>query len=204
MQHILSCLAVGLALAGAPGPVQAVLLAEAVRGGVARGLSAMAGAAGTFGLMLVAVALGLSTVAPRGAALRLLEAVGGGYLIWVAVDGYRTADETPEAAAARPGLPPALRGALAVLLNPGAWLFLGTAATSLVAGAAQAGGRPAALAAAFALLAGAAGGDAALVVLGGTGLRRGGALVRGRVRRVLAAMLGALGAWVLLEAVRRG
>jgi threonine/homoserine/homoserine lactone efflux protein len=36
----LTALGIGIALAAAPGPVQAVLLAESARGGVARGLRA--------------------------------------------------------------------------------------------------------------------------------------------------------------------
>ena len=38
---VLAGLGLGIALAGAPGPVQAILLTEALRGGVSRGLRAM-------------------------------------------------------------------------------------------------------------------------------------------------------------------
>jgi threonine/homoserine/homoserine lactone efflux protein len=159
----------------------------------------MAGASLTFGVMLAAGVLGLSLVAPRGVVFRVLELAGGAFLVLVAADGFRNAHETPGAAAARPGLPPALRGTFAVLLNPGAWLFLATSATSLLAAAAREGGRLAALECALALLAGAASGDAALVLLGATSLRRGGAVTRTWVRRTLAVLLAAVGGWMVLE-----
>src|SRR6266542_5643234 len=112
----------GIALATAPGPVQAVLMAEAVRGGIARGFRAMAGANVTFGLLLVGLALGLSVAAPSGLAMRILEVTGGGLLVWLAVDGLRARPEAERAAdpaRRRRSLPPLVRGALAVLLNPG-------------------------------------------------------------------------------------
>src|SRR5215467_1099050 len=83
---VLAGLGVGVALASAPGPVQAVLLAESVRGGVTRGLRALAGASLTFGLLLVGGALGLSAAAPRGVALSVLQVIGGGFLLWLSVD----------------------------------------------------------------------------------------------------------------------
>ena len=61
---VLAALGIGVALAGAPGPVQAVLLTESVRGGVPRGLRALAGVHGTFGLLMLALAFGLSFARP--------------------------------------------------------------------------------------------------------------------------------------------
>ncbi len=84
---LMAALGLGLALASAPGPVQAVLLAESVRGGTARGLRALAGANATFGLLLVTLALGLSIAVPGGFLLRALEVAGGAFLIWLTVDG---------------------------------------------------------------------------------------------------------------------
>jgi threonine/homoserine/homoserine lactone efflux protein len=52
----LTALAIGVALASAPGPVQAVLVTEAVRGGTGRGLRALAGVHLTFGAVLVCLA----------------------------------------------------------------------------------------------------------------------------------------------------
>jgi threonine/homoserine/homoserine lactone efflux protein len=196
---LLAGLGIGIALAGAPGPVQAVILAEAARGGPSRGLRAVAGASLTFGTLLVALALGLSALAVEGAFLDGLQIVGGAFLIWLAVDGLRAgapASTSPE----RRSLPPAARGSLAVLLNPGAWLFLGAVASPLFSwSAASGGGTVAALVAAFALMAGAAAGDTVLAVVGGIGMRRAPARVGDLVQRGLAVVLGLLGAWLLVS-----
>jgi len=194
-------LGLGIALASAPGPVQAVLLAESIRGGVARGFRAMAGASVTFGLLLVALALGLSVAAPSGAVLRVLEVTGGALLVVLAVDGFRARQRPDPADGERRSLPPVARGSLAVLLNPGAWLFLGTAASSLFAAATQEGGTDAAVLAALALMAGLAAGDGAVVLLGGLGIRRAGERVALWVRRGLAVVLAALGIGLMVRGV---
>lgn len=196
----LAGLALGIALAGAPGPVQAVLLAESVRGGIARGLRAMAGANLTFGLLLVSAALGLSVAPPRGMVLQILKIAGGVFLLWLAAEGFRSRDQLDQATADRPSLHPAARGSLAVLFNPGSWLFLGTVASSLLSGAARQGTGNA-LFAALALLAGLAMGDGAVVLLGCTGLQRAGERVGRWVRRTLAVVLAGLGLWLLLDGV---
>lgn len=194
-------LGLGIALASAPGPVQAVLLAESIRGGVARGFRAMAGASITFGLLLVALALGLSVAAPSGVVLRVLEVAGGALLVVLAVDGFRARPQLDPANGERRSLPPVARGSLAVLLNPGAWLFLGTAASSLFAAATQEGGTEAAVLAALALMAGLAAGDGAVVLLGGLGIRRAGERVALWVRRGLAVVLAALGVGLIVRGV---
>lgn len=191
-------LGLGIALAGTPGPVQAVLLGEALRGGMARGFRAMAGANLTFAVLLIALALGFSAVPPSDPVVRTLKVVGGLFIVWLALDGFRSAHEVEGASTERPALPPAARGALAVLLNPGAWLFLATAASSLFAAAIELGGRGSALFAAGALIAGLAVGDGAVVLLGGFGRRRAGGLVGVWVRRGLATVLAALGAWLVV------
>jgi threonine/homoserine/homoserine lactone efflux protein len=196
---VLASLGLGQALASAPGPVQAVLLAESVRGGVGRGFRAMAGASLTFGSLLVALALGLSVAPPSGPLLRILEVAGGGFLVWMAIDGLRSGHQVDEASVDRRTLPPSARGALAVLINPGAWLFLGTAATSLFAGATEVGGRGSALVAALALTLGLAVGDGTIVLIGGFGLRRASDRVGLWVRRVLALVLAALGVWLIVD-----
>jgi len=196
-------LGLGIALAGAPGPVQAILLAEALRGGTGRGLRALLGANLTFGVLLLVLAFGYSFAVPNQAVLRVLQIVGGLLLVVIGIDGFRARDDptaTPDTAT-RAGLPPAARGALAVVLNPGAWLFLATAASSLVAAATQVGGRPAAVTAALALLAGVAAGDTSVVLAGGLGLRRAGLGVARWLRRALALALVGLGAWLLLSAL---
>ena len=198
LSPVLAGLGVGIALASAPGPVQAVLLAESVRGGIARGFRALAGANLTFGLLLVCLALGLSLVAPRGRVLGVLQLAGGAFLLWVAAEGVRSGREAGRATAGRLALPPSARGALAVLLNPGAWLFLAAVASPLFASADQHGGTGSALLVAVVVMAGLATGDGAVVLLGGLGVRRAGDRAGQWVRLVLAALLAGFGVWLLV------
>ena len=190
---VLTGLGLGIALAGAPGPVQAILLGEALRGGLRRGFAAMAGANLTLGLLLIALALGVSFATPGETVLRMLKLVGGAFIVYLGVDGFLTADKPP-ASARRRELPPVLRGVFGVVLNPPAWLFLATAGSSLMAAATQTGGTQTALLAALALLAGVASGDLTLVLAAGLGLRRAHAGVGVLVRRVLSGVLVVLGA----------
>lgn len=199
MPPMLAGLVLGIALAGAPGPVQAVLLSEALRGGVGRGFRAMAGANLTFGLLLVAAALGFSWAPPTGPVLQILELAGGAFLLWIAADGFRSLRPIEQASPPRPLLPPLPRGALAVILNPGSWLFLATVASSLLAAAAQQARTRGALLAALALLVGLAIGDGAVVLLGGMGLRRANERLGRWIRRALATVLAGLGVWLLLR-----
>lgn len=195
----LAGLGLGIALASAPGPVQAVLLTESVRGGIGRGFRAMAGANVTFGLLLVALALGVSVAPPSGPVLRILKVAGGGLLLWLGVEGFRSTRNMGRISADRRSLPPTARGALAVILNPGAWLFLGTAASSLLSTAARRGGSGSALLAAVALIIGLAIGDCGVVLLGGVGVRRAGERLGLWVRRALAIVLAGLGLWLLVD-----
>jgi threonine/homoserine/homoserine lactone efflux protein len=200
---VLAGLGLGIALAGAPGPVQAVLLAEALRGGVQRGFRAMAGANLTLGVLLVALALGVSIAVPGDPWLRILKVVGGAFLVLLGIDGFRNAAQTSATSANtnRKELPPTARGALAVILNPPAWLFLATAASSLMASATQAGGTRTALLAALALLLGVAAGDGTLVLAGGLGLRRARSDIGLQLRRVLSVVLALLGASLMISGV---
>ena|SRR5947209_5536539 len=191
----------GIALAGAPGPVQAIILTETVRGGMSRGVRVQVGANATFAVLLAALALGLSFVAPSGAVLRALEIVGGIFLVAVAADALRASGAGGDGAGGRVVLPLEARGVLAVVLNPGAWLFLATAASSLFASAAHGGGTPAALIAALALAIGLALGDAAVVLLGGLGMRRLRAGTVMWIRRALAAVVGVLGIWLCVTGI---
>ena len=196
---VLTGLGLGIALAGAPGPVQAILLAEALRGGARRGFKAMAGANATMGLLLLALAFGVSFAQPSETALRVLKVVGGAFIVFLGVDGFRTADKAPAASSARRELPPAMRGVLGVLLNAPAWLFLATAGSSLMASATRSGGTQSAVLAALALLAGVASGDLTLVLVGGLGLRRAHQSVGVYVRRGLSIVLVLLGASLIVS-----
>jgi len=191
----------GIALASAPGPVQAVLLTESVRGGMARGFRAQAGANLTFAILLISLALGLSLVAPGGTALRILKLVGGAFLLFLAIDAFRSPYQVGEASTARRGLSPAARGTIAVILNPGAWLFMATAASSLFSTVGDLDGRGSAILAAVTMSVGLALGDTGVVLLGGLGLRRAGEGVRLWVPRALALVLAGLGAWLVIGGV---
>ena len=194
----LTALGIGLALASAPGPVQAVLLTEAVRGGAGRGFRALAGVHLTFGLLLMSLALGLSVASPSGVALRILKFAGGVLLLWLAVDGLRS-KRLGEATNGRRTLPPVVRGALAIILNPGGWLFLGAVASPLFVTATQHGGIGSAVLVAVAFVSGAAMGDVVLVTIGALGLRQAGERVTRWVRLTLAALLAGFGSWLLLS-----
>ena len=223
LSHALTGLGLGVALGVSPGPVQVLLLTEAARGGLRRGFQAMAGANGTFLALLLLLAAGVAAAAPGGAALRVLEVVGGLFLLWVAAEAAREAvrgrdlqraeaeAEANAEAAARPSSPgrrgraavlarPAVRGTLAVLLNPGAWLFLATTGTALVADATTDGGRATAFVTIVALMAGVSVMDTITVFVGS-----GGALLKGPVGRWvrlgLTLALAAIGAWFVVRGV---
>ncbi len=196
---VLVALGVGIAIAAAPGPVQAVLFAESVRGGLSRGLRALAGVHVAFGALVLALALGLSVAAPHGLALRILKVAGGLMLLWLAIDGVRSRGPSGQRANGRRRLPPTLRGALAIILNPGGWLFLGAVASPLLASAAQRGGTVIAVVAATALVVGASLGDLGVVVMGGLGVRRAGERLGRYIRLILAAVLAGIGLWLLLS-----
>jgi threonine/homoserine/homoserine lactone efflux protein len=200
LSHIAAGFVVGVALAGAPGPVQAILLSEATRGGVGRGFQTMIGANLTFGVLLLFLALGLSVAPPSGLALRLLKVTGGAFLLWLAIEGLRNSEQPANEAQVgrRKTVPSVARGALAVLLNPGAWLFLGAVASPLLGAATRDGGTAVALAVVVALVVGVMVGDGAVVLLGGLGIRKGGVRVAKWVRRALGVLLTGLGIWLLL------
>ena len=198
---ILTGFGIGVALAGAPGPVQAVLLGEAVRGGVGRGLRALAGANLTFGLLLLFLAIGVSIATPDAGTVRVLRVAGGAVLLYLAADAVRTDWNPASDSSPTRRIPAAVRGSAAVLLNPGAWLFLGAVAAPLVATGTRVGGTPVAIAAALALMLGAGVGDLGVVLFGGLGLRRASAGLARWIRRVLAVILGLLGAALIAAGV---
>lgn len=161
----------GVALGTSPGPVQVLLLAEAARGGAARGLRAMIGANATFGAFLVALALGLAAIEPAPGALRAIRVVGGAVLVAIAVSAFRERRRSLEADPTIETRRPFVRGAIAVLVNPGLYLFLATTGAAVVAEGARQGGRGLALLVGLALLAGVVTTDG-LTVLLGAGSRR--------------------------------
>ncbi|HEX5950173.1 MAG TPA: LysE family transporter [Actinomycetota bacterium] len=194
----LSAFGLGIALGTSPGPVQLLLFSEASRGGIGRGLRAMAGANATFGAMLLLLAAGLSSLEPGPGFLRVVKVVGGAFLVFLAVDALRENRRPQVPEGTRPGPHPATRGAVAVLLNPGVYVFLATTGTAVLASAADEGGRALALVTALSLLVGVSLMDSGMVLLG-AGAHR----VSDRVLRIvgdaLAIALGALGVWLVAQ-----
>jgi len=196
----LSAFFLGIALGTSPGPVQLLLFSEASRGGVGRGLRAMAGANGTFGVMLLLLAAGLSSLEPGPTFLRTVRVIGGAFLVFLAIDALRENQRPTITEEPRPGLHPSLRGVVAVLLNPGVYVFLATTGAAVAASAADAGGRSLALATMLALLVGVSLMDSAMVVLGAGAHRVGERFLR-VLGDVLAVALGALGVWLVVRGV---
>jgi len=194
----LAAFGLGVALGTSPGPVQLLLFSEASRGGVRRGLLAMAGANGTFGLMMLLLAAGLSSLEPGETFLRVVQVVGGAFLVFLAIDAFRHSRRPEASETERPGSHPMLRGVVAVLLNPGVYVFLASTGAAVVASALEQGGRPQAFATVIALLAGVSLTDFGMVLLG-TGAHR----VSDRTLRilgdVLAVALGALGVLLMVR-----
>jgi threonine/homoserine/homoserine lactone efflux protein len=200
LAHPATAFGLGVALGASPGPVQLLLFSEAARGGVTRGLRAMAGANATFGVMLVLLAAGLSSIEPGQTFLSVVRVIGGGFLVFLAIDALRENRRPQAVDEQRVSLHPAVRGIIAVLLNPGAYVFLATTGAAVVADAAHDGGRALAFLTVGALLAGVSLMDSSMVLLG-TGARR----VSERVLRImsdaLAVALGALGVWLIVQGV---
>lgn len=196
----LSAFGLGVALGSSPGPVQLLLFSEASRGGVGRGLRAMAGANATFGAMMLLLAAGLSSLEPGPTFLRIVKVVGGGFLVFLALDALRESRRPELAEGPRPGLHPTVRGMVAVLLNPGVYVFIATTGTAVAADAADQGGRGLAVATALALLAGVSVMDSGMVLLG-AGAHR----VSDRFLRILggglALGLGAIGVSLVVQGV---
>src|SRR5204863_283468 len=78
---------------------------------------------------------------PSGWFLRTIRLAGGTFLVFIAASTVLEARRDGAGAEQRPRLPPFGRGILAVLINPGALIFLATSASALLAGAEAAGGR---------------------------------------------------------------
>jgi threonine/homoserine/homoserine lactone efflux protein len=90
-----------------------------------------------------------------------------------------------------------------VLLNPGAWIFLGTTAAALMADAIRRGGRGFALLAAVAMTAGVAVIDGSLVLAGWEGRSRLGPKGSTRLARFLALALAVFGIVFVISAITR-
>jgi threonine/homoserine/homoserine lactone efflux protein len=198
---VASAFGLGATLGLLPGPVQFILLTETTRGGVRRGFAAMAGANGMFGLLVFSLAAGLALLAPGAGLLRALKLAGGVFLIYLAIDAFlawRRGSSSEDAGAS--SRTPFVRGVFAVLLNPGAWIFLATTASALFASAVDSGGRPFAMLTAVAMLAGVSLVDGSMVLLGG-GVRRFELRVAHWLTPILAAGLAVFGVLLVVQGV---
>ena len=196
----LAAFGLGVALGASPGPVQLLLFSEASRGGAGRGLRAMAGANATFGLMMLLLATGLSSLEPGETFLRVVKVIGGAFLVFLAVDAIRESRRPHVVDDPRGGLHPSVRGIVAVLLNPGVYVFLATTGTAVVASAVNEGGRGLAIVTVVALLLGVSLMDSAMVVLGAGAHRVSERFLR-IISDVLAVAMGVLGVWLIVRGI---
>jgi len=116
------------------------------------------------------------------------------------VDAIRESRRPQVVEVSRGALHPSVRGIVAVLLNPGVYVFLATTGTAVVASSIEEGGRGLAVVTVLALLLGVSLMDSAMVLLG-AGAHR----VSDRFLRVLsdalAVALGALGLWLIVRGI---
>jgi threonine/homoserine/homoserine lactone efflux protein len=158
----------------------------------------MAGANATFGLMMLLLAAGLSSLEPGETFLRIVKVIGGAFLVFLAVDAIREGRRPQVVEDPRRGLHPSVRGIVAVLLNPGVYVFLGTTGTAVVASAVDEGGRGLAVVTVVAMLLGVSLMDSAMVVLGAGAHRVSERFLR-ILGDVLAVAMGALGVWLIVR-----
>jgi len=196
----LAAFGLGFALGASPGPVQLLLFSEASRGGAGRGLRAMAGANATFGAMMLLLAAGLSSLEPGEAFLRVVKVIGGAFLVFLAFDAIRESRRPHEVEETRKGLHPTVRGIVAVVLNPGVYVFLATTGTAVVASAVDEGGRGLAVVTVVALLLGVSLMDSAMVLLGAGAHRVSDRFLR-ILGDVLAVAMGVLGVWLVVRGI---
>jgi threonine/homoserine/homoserine lactone efflux protein len=167
----------------------------------------MLGANGTLFAVMVALALGFSSLTPGPGLLRVLRLVGGAFIVFLAVTELRSlaARLDDPADAARGGtLGPTTKGIVSVVVNPGAWIFFATTASAVVAAATIEGGTRAALAVAVAMTAGVSVSDSAFTALGSGGRTLVGDRGLRLVRIALSLVLFGLGCLFLWQgAVRR-
>lgn len=205
--HVGAAFALGFALGAAPGPVQLLILTETAKRGFWGGVRVMLGANGTLFLVMVALAFGFSSLAPGEGLLRGLRVVGGGFLLFLAVDELRRVrreafdpDAVTQEGPATMG--PTTRGVVSVLLNPGAWIFFATTASAVIADATADAGRDAAFAAALFMTIGVSLSDFTFTLLGSGGRRLVGDGGLRWIRAALSVGLAAIGIVFVVQGVR--
>ena len=205
--HVGAAFALGFALGAAPGPVQLLILTETAKRGFSGGLRVMLGANGTLFLVMVTLAFGFSSLAPGEGLLRGLRVVGGGFLIYLAVDELRRVRREagdPEAGGTKipATMGPTTRGVVSVVLNPGAWIFFATTASAVIADATADAGRDAALAAALFTTVGVSLSDFTFTLLGSGGRTVVGDRGLRWIRSALSIGLAAIGIAFVVQGVR--
>jgi len=203
--HAGPAFALGFALGAAPGPVQLLILSQTARRGFGGGVRVMLGANLTMYAILLGLALGLSAVAPSAAVLRVLRVTGGAVLGWIAANEVRALwRPTPRGETGRwAQLGPTSMGVVMVILNPGAWIFFATTASSVLAQAGVEAGLPVALLAATAMALGVSAADFSFTLLGSGGHAVFGARGLRGIRTALAALLGAIGVAFVWQGLAR-
>ncbi len=198
--HAWAAFALGIALGAAPGPVQLLIVSESAKGGLGRGLRVMLGANGMLVAILLALAFGLSAIEPGETALRLLRIAGGLFLVALgAIELRSLARHDPDQPLPPPVGRPSLRGVMLVIVNPGAWIFIATTASAVIADATSGGGRAAGVATALALGIGVSCADLTFTLLGSGGRKLAGERGVHRIRGALSAALVAIGLWFVWQ-----
>ena len=123
LSAILTAATIGFSAGVTPGPLQAVFLAYAVKGGWKKALPAAFAPLVTDGPVIVLVLLVLNNLRPMF--LRALQIGGAFFLLYLAYDAYRSFKQykTVEEAEETSGWGTLLKAALMNLLAPGPWLF---------------------------------------------------------------------------------
>jgi threonine/homoserine/homoserine lactone efflux protein len=198
-EHAWAAFALGFALGAAPGPVQLLILSETARRGFSGGLRVMLGANGTLLAIMIVLAFGFSSLAPGEGLLRALRIVGGGFLVYLAIEELRSlrhealVDPLDDVDPETRSMGPTMRGIVSVLLNPGAWIFFATTASAVIADATDDGGRDAAIVAALATAIGVSCSDLLFTLVGSGGRRLVGDRGLRWIRGVLSVGLAAIG-----------
>ncbi len=113
-----------LLIEATPGPNMAYLAALTLAEGRSAGVRAIAGVAAGLTLVGLAAAVGLAEVLTRNPlAWSLLRWAGVAYLLWLAWDGWRSADIAPTAQSRTPTNRHFVRGLTTNVLNPKAAVF---------------------------------------------------------------------------------
>ncbi|MEO8477335.1 MAG: LysE family transporter [Actinomycetota bacterium] len=202
LDHAGAAFALGIALGAAPGPVQLLILSESAKGGLGRGLRVMLGANGMLIAILLALSFGLSAIEPGETALRILRIAGGLFVVALGVGELRSlARHDPDQRLPPPVGRPSLRGVMLVIVNPGAWIFIATTASAVIADATSSGGRPGGVTTSLALGLGVSCSDLTFAVLGSSGRRVVGDRGVHVIRAVLSVTLIGLGLWFVWQGV---